>query len=209
MRILFELCSDKNHKMIISELLEYCYDPSPDLSRLSLEMLWRIPSKIEMSLDSIFKVFRKILTESKTNNFINHLFDEVCIGMHFLHRKFKRKASLEDLVEIILENWQKIITSEAKCGYIYFFMKFAAKSKTEMAKWAKIVSEDFENEEHEVQLGSLGVVMRAFLDFPDELGETVKRVFAFSSESAENPDLRDRAFIYWRLISKPFYFQNL
>jgi vesicle coat complex subunit len=205
-RLLFELCNDKNHKIIVSELLEYCYDPSPELSRLSLEMLWRIPSKIELALDSALKVFKKIINESKNNHFINHLFDEVCIGMHLLHRKFKQKANLEELIEMVLDNWQKILTSDAKCGYIYFFMKFAMKNKNEMSERAITLAEDFENEEDEVQLAILGAVMRAYLDFPNRLGETVKRVFTFASENSENPDLRDRAFIYWRLISNNFVF---
>ena len=188
--------------MIVSELLEYCYDTSPELSRLSLEMIWRIPSKIEAAYPSIQKVFKKILMESKSNNFINHLFDEICIGMHYLQRKFKQRPESNELVEIILDNWHKIQTSEAKCGYVYFFMKFAAENKGEMVGRALVLSEDFEAEDHEVQLGILGAVMKAYLDFPSELGETAKSVFRFSSESSEHPDLRDRAYIYWRLISK-------
>jgi AP-1 complex subunit beta-1 len=124
--------------------------------------------------------------------------------MHLLHRKFKTKASLDDLVEIVLNNWHKVLTSDAKCGYIYFFLKFGAKNKQEMGNRAVTLAEDFENEEDEVQLGILGVVMKAYLDFPNKLGEIVKKVFTFASENSENPDLRDRAFIYWRLISKSF-----
>ena len=204
-KLLYELCSDKNHQIIMSELLEYCYDPSPELSRLSLEMLWRIPSKIDLALGFIIKVFNKILVESKSNNFINHLFDEICIGMHLLHRKFKQKLQLGEMVEIVLDNWNKIITSEAKSGYIYFFMKFASKNKGEMVTRAVTAVEDFETEEDEVQLGMLGVVMKTHLDFPNKLSPTLKRVFVFSSENSDNPDLRDRAFIYWRLISNYTY----
>lgn len=188
----------------MSELLEYCYDPSPELSRLALEMLWRIPSKIDLAIGFIMKVFNKILIESKSNSFINHLFDEICIGMHLLHRKFKQKLELGDKVEIILGNWHKIITSKAKSGYIYFFMKFASLNKEEMVERAVTAVEDFETEEDEVQLGMLGVVMKTHLDFPNKLSPTLKRIFTFSSESADNPDLRDRAFIYWRVISNIF-----
>lgn len=202
-RFLFELCSDKNHNMIVSELLEYCYDPSPELSRLSLEMLWRIPLKIELALGSILKIFKKILSESQRNHFINHLFDESCIGMHFIHRKFKSRADpSSELLEVLMANWAKVTTSEAKCGFIYFLMKFGAKRKAHLVEQIEILADDFENEEDEVQLAVLGAVMKASLDFPVKLGPTVQKIFKFCTETATNPDLRDRAFIFWRLMSK-------
>ena len=168
-------------------------------------MIWRISAKIELALNSVLKVFTRIINESKNNNFINHLFDEVCIGMHLIHRKFKQKAVLNELIEVILDNWPKVLTSEAKCGYVYLYMKFAIKNKAKMSDRAVSLAEDFENEEDEVQLGILGAIMRAYLDFPNRLAETVKRVFTFASENSENPDLRDRAFIYWRLISNKIF----
>lgn len=202
-RFLFELCSDKNHQMIVSELLEYCYDPSPELSRLALEMLWRVPLKIELALGSIVKVFKKVLTESESNQFINHLFDEVCVGMAFIHRRFKARAGLTyDLMEMVLGNWPKVFSSGAKCGYIYFFGLYASQQKLKLVPRAEALCEDFENEEDEVQLAVLGAVMKAYLDFPAQLGAAVQRVFRFCSESASNPDLRDRAYVYWRLISE-------
>lgn len=201
-RFLFELCSDKNHKVIISELLEYCYDPSPELSRLSLEMLWRIPLKIELGLPSILKIFQKILNESQSNSFINHLFDETCIGMHFIHRKFKSRAYFAShLLDIVLQNWLKISTAEAKCGFIYFLNKFGSKQREKLAERIEALVDDFENEEDEVQLAILGAVMKASLDLPNRLGPVVQKVFCFCSESSPNPDLRGRAFVYRRLIS--------
>ena len=39
-----------------------------------------------------------------------------------------------------------------------------------------------------------------FLKDPDEMEEIIGNVLETAAESVENPDIRDRAFIYWRLL---------
>lgn len=54
---------------------------------------------------------------------------------------------------------------------------------------------------HQVQLALLTASVKLFLKRPN-LGENIiKRVFKWVTEDVDNPDLRDRGFIYWRLLS--------
>lgn len=200
-RLLFLLCNKKNQKTITSELMEYCYDPSPELSRIALEMLWRISLKLEVCLNSVLKIFQKLLKDSKTNNFINHLFNEICIGLQYIQRKYNKKAQISPLIDNLLEGWEKTNESEAKISFLYFFVKFGFRKKELVIQILKDVCEDFQNEESDVQLVSLTALMKYYLDYPKQLEKLTQKIFKYCSEYSENPDLRDRAFIYWRLIS--------
>lgn len=52
-----------------------------------------------------------------------------------------------------------------------------------------------------VQLQSLTAVVKLFLQKPDSAQALVQRVLALATKTADSPDLRDRAYIQWRLLS--------
>ncbi len=42
--------------------------------------------------------------------------------------------------------------------------------------------------------------MKLFVLFPEKYQEDISSLLTYASDNLENPDLRDRAFIYWRLL---------
>lgn len=61
--------------------------------------------------------------------------------------------------------------------------------------------ETFEEEDPAVQLQLLTATVKCFLKNPDDTQDMVQRVLDMATEETDNPDLRDRGFIYWRLLS--------
>lgn len=53
----------------------------------------------------------------------------------------------------------------------------------------------------EVQLALLTAIVKLFIKRPSVGQELVPRVLKYATEESGNPDLRDRGFIYWRLLS--------
>jgi AP-1 complex subunit beta-1 len=43
--------------------------------------------------------------------------------------------------------------------------------------------------------------VKLYLKKPDESEELIQKVLKMATEEAVNPDLRDRAYIYWRMLS--------
>ena len=43
--------------------------------------------------------------------------------------------------------------------------------------------------------------VKLYLKKPDEGEDVIQRVLKLATEEADNPDLRDRAYIYWRMLS--------
>ncbi len=52
-----------------------------------------------------------------------------------------------------------------------------------------------------VQLQLLTAVVKMFLKQPEDTSDLVQRVLHMATAESDNPDLRDRGFIYWRLLS--------
>jgi len=61
--------------------------------------------------------------------------------------------------------------------------------------------ETFEEEDPAVQLQLLSATVKCFLKNPEDTQDMVQRVLDMATEESDNPDLRDRGFIYWRLLS--------
>ena len=61
-----------------------------------------------------------------------------------------------------------------------------------------VVSQD---ESTQVQLQLLTAIVKLFLKRPTDTQELVQQVLTLATQDSDNPDLRDRGFIYWRLLS--------
>lgn len=43
--------------------------------------------------------------------------------------------------------------------------------------------------------------MKVFIKYPDEFETLISDLLTVATENVSNPDVRDRAFIYWRMLS--------
>ena len=59
----------------------------------------------------------------------------------------------------------------------------------------------FADETHEVQLALLTATVKLFIQRPTKGQELVPKVLKWATEDTDNPDLRDRGYMYWRLLS--------
>jgi AP-1 complex subunit beta-1 len=53
----------------------------------------------------------------------------------------------------------------------------------------------------QVQLQTLTAVVKLYLKKPDSSQGIVQRVLNTATKDCDSPDVRDRAYIYWRLLS--------
>lgn len=54
---------------------------------------------------------------------------------------------------------------------------------------------------HQVQLQTLTAVVKLFLRKPETSQGLVQKVLDTATKDCDSPDVRDRAYIYWRLLS--------
>lgn len=52
-----------------------------------------------------------------------------------------------------------------------------------------------------VQLALLTAIVKLFIRKSDAAKDLVSKILKWTTEEADNPDLRDRGFMYWRLLS--------
>jgi AP-2 complex subunit beta-1 len=66
----------------------------------------------------------------------------------------------------------------------------------------------FADESVEVQLALLTATVKLFVQRPSKGQALVPKVLRWATEETDNPDLRDRGFMYWRLLSSDIQTQD-
>ena len=61
--------------------------------------------------------------------------------------------------------------------------------------------DNFHDENAQVQLQLLTSTVKLFLKRPADTQDLVQNVLSLATQDSDNPDLRDRGYIYWRLLS--------
>merc|ERR1712164_114816 len=61
--------------------------------------------------------------------------------------------------------------------------------------------DSFVQEDTQVQLQLLTAVVKLFLKRPEDAKQMVTKTLELATKTKDNPDLRDRGYVYWRLLS--------
>lgn len=115
-----------------------------------------------------------------------------------IFRKFPNKYEIliKDLTNRLLEYYEP----DSKAAIIWIVGEYAEK----VYESDKIIDgfvESFLEEPDKVKLQILTATVKLFLKKPEEGEDVIQKILKLATEEADNPDLRDRAYIYWRMLS--------
>ena len=194
--ILYKLCNKKNYELIVKEFTTYALtETNQELIQKSIKYIGYIGYKFESSYELCVNCISKILDNNNEDSI-----PECLIVSRDLMRKYKSTA-LNLIKKINLDLINSISDLNAKSAALYIIGEFCEQipESTEIITY-------FVNNFSSVELNSkvklqiLNACVKNFLMKPDEGEEIVKECLQKGAEESENPDVRDRAYIYWRLL---------
>lgn len=89
---------------------------------------------------------------------------------------------------------------EAKASLIWILGEYAEKIDNSNELLSYFLN-SFSDEEIIVQIQILTSIVKLYLKKPDSNQNLVQKVLELSTKNCDNPDIRDRAYVYWRLLS--------
>ena len=196
--ILYKLCNKKNYEMIIQEFTSCALtETNPELIQKSIRYIGYIGYKFESSYDLCVNCISKIIDNNNED-----AVPECIIVARDLMRKYKSTA-LNLIKKINLDLINTISDQNAKSAALYIIGEFCEQIQ-ESTEIITFFVNNFSNAEinlnSKVKLQILNACVKNFLTKPDEGEEIVKICLQKGAEESENPDVRDRAYIYWRLL---------
>ena len=115
-----------------------------------------------------------------------------------IFRKYPNRY--ESIISTLCENLDSLDEPEAKAAMIWIIGQYADRIEN-----SDVLLDDFlysfAEESVEVQLALLTATVKLFIQRPTKGQELVPKVLKWATEETDNPDLRDRGYMYWRLLS--------
>ncbi|KAJ1917165.1 beta-adaptin [Mycoemilia scoparia] len=191
--IMVRICSESSAKQLLSELKEYSKEVDVDFVRKSIQAIGQVGVKHQSAADQCSKDLLDII---KTG--IEYAVEESITVFRDLYRKYPNRFS--DALKPICDCLEIVQAPEAKSALVWIIGEYS-QSISQAGKLLEELEPDFLDEEEEVQLALVNSAVKYFLKKPQEGNELVLKILRVASESSPDPDVRDRAYLYWRLLS--------
>lgn len=129
---------------------------------------------------------------------VSYIVQEATVVIRNIFRKYPNQY--ESIISTLCENLDSLDEPEAKAAMIWVIGQYADRIED-----SDVLLEDFldsfQEETHEVQLALLTATVKLFIQRPTRGSALVPKVLKWATEETDNPDLRDRGYMYWRLLS--------
>lgn len=194
LEIMIKLAIDENIEAVLMEFKEYATEIDVEFVRRSVRAIGRCAIKLERAAQRCIDVLLELI---KTK--VNYVVQEAIIVIKDIFRKYPNRY--EKIIGQLCENLDTLDEPEAKAAMIWIIGEYA--SRIEGAdELLEVFVDTFHDETPQVQLQLLTATMKLFLTSPTpHTKELVTQVLTLSTEESDNPDLRDRGYVYWRLLS--------
>ncbi|KAH8741921.1 beta adaptin [Cryptosporidium ryanae] len=209
LNLLYRLVNVDTAGTLLKELKEYSTDTNVEFSRNAI----RIISLVSIKVRESSSICIKILTELMSNSRQDHIIQEGIISLKDILRSQPNLGSL--VVPNLWDISESIVEPESRSSFVWIIGEIYEYS-FENNENESISKEDINNmlnnylqyfvdvfleELPQVQLQILTTIVKCFLKSPISNQQLVTDIFRLATTNVENPDVRDRAFIYWRLLS--------
>jgi vesicle coat complex subunit len=121
--------------------------------------------------------------------------------MQNILRKYPSKYNFDGMFLDLVSLLDHATESESKVASVWILAEYAEEIyNVSMATFKKWIA-NFQAEDRKVQLEILSSAVKVYLKYPDEFESLISDLLTVATENVNNPDVRDRAFIYWRMLS--------
>ncbi|OUM52176.1 hypothetical protein BVG19_g1340 [[Candida] boidinii] len=202
LEIIFLLANESNMKTVLRELEEYALDIDQQMVRKSIRAIGNLAIKIESTAIECVDILFNLL-----ENQISDVVQETSIVAKDILRKYPTQFGF--LVDELTQSAELIDEDDSKCSLIWIVGQYCDtidNSTDLLSGWFK----DYKNDPSEIQLTLLTAVMKNYLrDQSNKSAENlIIDLLKITTQEIDDPDLRDRGFFYWRLLSSQTNISN-
>lgn len=193
LEVLIRIANESNVELLLAELKEYASEVDVDFVRRSVRTIGICAVKIEKATDRCVEVLLELIQTK-----VNYVVQEAIIVIRDIFRKYPNRY--ESIIGTLCENLDTLDEPEAKASMIWIIGHYADRIDNSHELLDTFL-DTFLEESTEVQSALLTACMKLFLRRSQEGEPLIKKILKWVTEDIPNPDLRDRGFIYWRLLS--------
>jgi AP-2 complex subunit beta-1 len=174
-------------------VIRYATEVDVDFVRKAVRLIGRLAVKIESTTDRCISTLLELIQTK-----VNYVVQEAIVVIKDIFRKYPNQY--ERIIGTLCENLDDLDEPEAKSAMIWIIGQYADRIENSEELLDDFLF-TFLEEPVEVQLSLLTATVKLFIKKPTAGQGLVPKVLKWATEDVDNPDLRDRGYIYWRLLS--------
>lgn len=191
--IMCRLTSEGNVGQVIAELKEYATEIDVDFVRKAVRAIGRCAVKVEVASEKCVSTLLDLIQTK-----VNYVVQEAIVVIKDIFRKYPNRY--ESIIATLCENLDTLDEAEAKASMIWIIGEYAERIDN-ADELLESFLDGYHDESQQVQLQLLTAIVKLFLKKPSDTQDLVQQVLGLATNDSDNPDLRDRGYIYWRLLS--------
>jgi len=192
LEIMVRIANDSNVDQLLAELKEYAMEVDMDFVRRAIKAIGQVAIKIENACEKAVNVLLDLI-----NTKVSYVVQEVIIVIKDVFRKY---PGYEGIIPQLCQCIDELDEPNARGSLIWIVGEYAEKINNAGDILSGFV-DGFNEEFTQTQLQILTAVVKLFLKKPDQAQGLVQKVLQTATAECDNPDTRDRAYVYWRLLS--------
>lgn len=211
LELMFMLTTKENISVVLAELREYVralivigtrsslticrYATEIDVHfvRKAVRAIGKLAIKIESAARQCIDTLLE-LVDAK----IPYIVQEATVVIRNIFRKYPNQY--EGIIGHVIRNIDDLDEPEAKAAIIWIIGQYADRIENSDGLLQDYLA-TFHDETVEVQLALLTATVKLFIQRPTKGQQLVPQVLKWCTEETDDPDLRDRGYMYWRLLS--------
>ena len=209
LEIMVRIANDKNVDQLLAELKEYAMEVDMDFVRRAVKAIGQVAIKIESASEKCVNTLLDLI-----NTKVNYVVQEAIVVIKDI---FRRYPGYEGIIPTLCQCIDELDEPNARGSLIWIVGEYAEKISNAgdiLSGFVDGFSEEFTQVRHhkgcdcehnltsgKTQLQILTAVVKLFLKKPDQSQGLVQKVLQAATAENDNPDIRDRAYVYWRLLS--------
>lgn len=193
LEILIKLSDLKNVDTLLNELKDYASEIDVVFVRKAISTIGRIAIKLERATDRCITVLHELIRTK-----IDYVVQEAANVLKDIFRKYPNKY--ESIIKDLCENLKALDNADARASMIWIIGEYGDRIDNALELMDNF-SENFKDESKNVQLAILSGSVKLYLKLEDAAEDLITSVLKLATEESDNPDLRNRGYIYWRMLS--------
>ncbi|KAK5559333.1 hypothetical protein LTR46_002375 [Exophiala xenobiotica] len=193
LELIFMLANKDNISVVLHELREYATEIDVQFVRKAVRAIGKLSIKIEPAARQCIDTLLDLV-----NAKVPYIVQEATVVIKNIFRKYPNQY--ESVISTVIGQIDELDEPEAKAAIIWIIGEYADRIDNADTLLQDYLS-TFHEEPIEVQLALLTATVKLFLHRPTKGSSIVPQVLKWCTEETDDPDLRDRGFMYWRLLS--------
>ena len=194
LEIIYKLVSMNNIDIVLNELREYASDVDIKFVRRSVKLIGQCAIKLEKAAQRCVETLVELV---KTQ--VSFVIQEAIIALKDIYIRYPN--TFEGAMAIINENLRTLDDPEAKAALIWIIGEYSDRIEGAENQLIKFI-DNLKEEPYIMQINILDSATKTFLKCQSEESYNIlNQVFDFCTKECEDPDVRDRGYMYYRLMT--------